>query len=157
MSYICITTFIEIDGGSGGRYQNSNTSANNSGRISLNGTSHSYLGFIYQGAAKNRSGDNIESALVLSANQISMNAVRTAVANKAKVKVTTCLMNSTFTSVQRVLTVENWLATSMSYDIETIEVLLSSAIDAVGAEAPNRSLTRDMVGDLPVSGSIQAR
>lgn len=155
MSYTCITTFIEIVGG--GRYQNSNTSVTNSGRLSLDGRTHSYLSFIYQGAAKNRSGDNLESALILSANQISMNVARAAIANKTQVKVTTCVMNESFTQVQKKLTTEYWLAASMSYDTETIEVLLSSAIDAVGAEVPNRVLTRDLVGDLPVSGSIAAR
>lgn len=160
MSFTCITTFVEISISASlevFRYQNSNTSVTNGGRISLNGDAHDYLSFIYQGAAKNRSGDNIEAALVLSANQISMNAARAAVANRAQAKVTTCVMDSSFTSVQRTLTTENWLATSMSYDTETIEVLLSSAIDAVGAETPNRVLTRDLVGDLPVSGSISAR
>ena len=55
------------------------------------------------------------------------------------------------------LTEENWLASSMSYDPEAIEIILSSAIDAVGANAPNRVLTRDIVGSLPVTGSLQNR
>jgi phage-related protein len=79
------------------------------------------------------------------------------VRKKAKVKVETYVMNSTFTETQRLLTEENWIAASMSYDTETIEILLSSAIDAVGANAPNRVLTRDLVGALPVSGTITNR
>jgi hypothetical protein len=146
MSFAAITTFIEIDGT--GKYQNSKVG-------SLLGVP--YLSFIYQGAAKNRTGDNIESALVLSANQISMNAVRDAVANQRKVSVTTALMSDDFSSKQRDLTIEHWIAASMSYDTETIEVLLSSAIDAVGAITPSRVLTRLLVGDLPVSGSIYNR
>ena len=146
MSFAAITTFIEIEGS--GRYQNSKIGT-------LLGVS--YLSFIYQGAAKNRTGDNLESALVLAANQVSMNAVRDAVANQRKVKVTTALMSDDFSRKQRDLTVEYWIAASMSYDTESIEVLLSSAIDAVGAETPNRVLTRDLVGDLPVSGSIYNR
>lgn len=154
MSYTCITTFITIeDGMTVSHYQNSNTTKD----LSLEGNAHKYLSFIYQGAAKNRTGDNIESALVLSANQISMSAVRSAVANRAKVRVTTCVMDNDFNRQTSTLTEENWLAASMSYDTETIEVLLSSAIDAVGAIAPNRVLTRDAVGDLPVSGSISNR
>lgn len=86
-----------------------------------------------------------------------MNAARRAVREKASVKVETYVMNSTFTSRVSPLTEENWIAASMSYDTETIEILLSSAIDAVGANAPNRVLTRDLVGDLPVSGTITNR
>lgn len=143
MSFAAITTFIEIEGK--GSFQNSKTGT-------LLGST--YLSFIYQGAAKNRTGDNIESALVLSANQISMNAVRDAVANQSQVGVITRLMSDDFSRSQRILTIERWIAASMSYDTETIEVLLSSAIDAVGAITPSRVLTRELVGDLPVSGSI---
>ena len=156
MSYTRITTFITIDEGPKvpfhpdfkPRYQNSTL-----GEIG----EFKYLSFIYQGAAKNRTGDNIESSLILSANLLSMNAARSAVRKKAKVKVETYVMNSTFTETQRLLTEENWIAASMSYDTETIEILLSSAIDAVGANAPNRVLTRDFVGALPVSGTITNR
>ena len=55
------------------------------------------------------------------------------------------------------LTEEQWLASSMSYDPEAIEIILSSAIDAVGANAPDKVLTRDIVGALPITGSIQNR
>ena len=57
----------------------------------------------------------------------------------------------------KLLTRETWLAASMAYDPMTVEVLLSSAIDAVGANAPNRVLTTAMVGHLPITGSIQSR
>ena len=56
----------------------------------------------------------------------------------------------------------NWIkhaeiAASMSYDFETIEIVLSSSIDAVGTTAPNRRLTTGLVGSLPVTGDIQNR
>lgn len=146
MSFAAITTFIDIEGS--GTFQNSKIGT-------LLGVP--YLSFIYQGAAKNRTGDNLESALVLAANQVSMNAVRDAVANQSKVTVRTALMSDDFSTMQRELAVEYWIAASMSYDTESIEVLLSSAIDAVGARTPNRVLTRELVGDLPVSGSIFSR
>lgn len=150
MSFAAIATFIAIEQSIEDTYRNFQNAK--VGTRSLLGVD--YLSFIYQGAAKNRNGDNLESALVLSANQISMNEVREAVANQRKVIVTTRLMSDDFSRKQRDLTVDYWIAASMSYDTETIEVLLSSAIDAVGATTPNSVLTRDLVGDLPVSGSI---
>ena len=146
MSIQRVTTFITIDGGD--QWQN--------GKIGGIGD-HSYLSFIYQGAAKNRTGDNLESSLVLAANQLSMNAVRDAVQSRSKVNVQTYLMDETFDRKLNKLAEETWIAASMSFDTETIEVLLSSAIDAVGATTPNRVLTRDLVGALPVSGSIYNR
>ena len=119
-------------------------------------SSHNYLSFIYQGAARNRSGDNMISSLLLANSEISMRFAVEAVTEKYHVKVETYLMTEAFEQKTK-LTEEQWLASSMSYDPETIEVILSSAIDAVGANAPSRVLTRDIVGSLPVTGSIQNR
>jgi hypothetical protein len=83
-----------------------------------------------------------------------MNHVRDAIAERHNAKIEVCKMNSNFT-VDEVLTVENWLIASFGYDATTIEVLLSSAIDAVGTTAPNRVFTTDIVGFLPRTGNIQ--
>ena len=115
-----------------------------------------YLSFLYQGAARNRSGDNMESSLILANNAIGMNHAREAVDNKYHIDVDTFLMNTDFTT-NKLLTRETWLAASLSYDPTTVEVLLSSAIDAVGANAPNKVLTTAMVGHLPITGTIQSR
>ena len=53
------------------------------------------------------------------------------------------------------LTGEQWLAASMRYDPQSIELLLSSAIDAVGANAPQQTLTRQRCAHLPLTGQIQ--
>ena len=117
-----------------------------------------YLPFLYQGATRSRSGDNLESSLILANNAISMNYAQQAVTNKYHIKVETYLMTESFAKKNTTpITSEEWLAASLSYNPETVEVLLSSAIDAVGANAPNRVLTRKMVGELPVTGQIQAR
>ena len=96
------------------------------------------------------------SSLILANSELSMNYAQQIVLNKYHVKVETWLMTDSFER-QTELTEEQWLASSMSYDPETIEVILSSAIDAVGANAPDRVLTRDIVGSLPVTGSLQNR
>ena len=114
-----------------------------------------YLPFIYQGAAKNRSGDNIEAGLVFANNILAMNRAREAVKEKWHVEVSVCIADPMTLDFQRTLTSDFWLATSMTYDFETIEVLLSSGIDAVGSNAPTRVLTNSMVGSLPTSGRIQ--
>ena len=117
---------------------------------------YNYLSFIYQGAARNRSGDNMTSSLLLANSEISMRFAVEAVTEKYHVKVETYLMTEAFEQKTK-LTEEQWLVSSMSYDPQTIEVILSSAIDAVGANAPDRVLTREIVGHLPVTGSLQNR
>ena len=123
--------------------------------ISCQWLSYDYLSFIYQGAAKNRSGDNMEAGLVMSSNPVSLERAREAVQQNWRVTVWTALKNDG--GDWKALTQEIWLAASMVYDVATVEVLLSSAIDAVGAVTPSRVLTQADVGRLPTTGNVQAR
>ncbi len=144
-------SFGALDNGSGVYVQSPNN------YITFNGENYYYLPFLYQGAAKNRSGDNLEAQLVLANNTLAMNRAREAVTNKWHIEVSVCIVNTSTLSPERTLTTDNWLASSLSYDPTTVEVLLSSAIDAVGSNAPSRVLTTAMVGALPTSGQMQNR
>ena len=156
MTVVALTNFIEVTDARGRlqfRFQNSKPGK----VIRYRNRNYSYLSFIYQGAAKNRSGDNLESNLVLSSNKISLGYAAEAARKRWNVRVDSCSMNPKTFAVGRTLSTEFWIAASMSYDVETVEMLLSSSIDAVGASAPTRVLTRKLVGSLPVSSSIQNR
>jgi len=93
----------------------------------------------------------------LAPNAVAMNIAREAVVNNWTVQVDTCSMNPQTFAVGKKLTSETWLAANMSYDPEKLVVLLSSGIDAVGASAPTRKLTLDLVGALPSTAQIQNR
>ena len=121
-----------------------------------------YLPFIYQGTTINKSGDNIESNLILANHPLSMAKAQQAVLNKYFVEVNVCIMknddiNTLENGSKSILTTDTWLAASLSYDPEVVEVLLSSAVDAVGVNVPNIVLTTDAVGKLPVTSDIQNR
>ena len=173
MSLTAITTFIKIidkDGNVQRRYQNGKQNPNNldESKISFQfpgdpaSSDYLFLNFIYQGAAKNNSGDNLEAALVLANNQVSMSHAQAAIKNKYSVEVFVSKVDPVTMNPQKIygnnfLTRDNWLVTSLSYDAETIEILLSSSIDAVGTTAPNRRLTAGIVGALPITADIQNR
>ena len=126
--------------------------------ILFNGKNYHYLPFIYQGTTINRSGDNIESNLIMGNHPLSMAKAQEAVVNSYFVEVNVCIVaNNDIDNITNVLTTDTWLASSLSYDPEAIEVLLSSAIDAVGVNVPNLVLTTDAVGKLPVTSDIQNR
>ena len=152
MSLVALTNFITITNPNGSvanipdKFQN--------GRHSPAISGFQYLSFIYQGAARNRSGDNMTSSLLLANNELSMNYAQQIVINKYHVKVETWLMTEAFERSKE-LTEEQWLASSMSYDPESIEIILSSAIDAVGANAPQQTLTKSRCSHLPLTGQIQ--
>ena len=126
--------------------------------IVFNGKNYHYLPFIYQGTTINRSGDNIESNLIMGNHPLSMAKAQEAVLNNYFVEVNVCIVaNDDIDNIKRVLTTDTWLAASLSYDPEVVEVLLSSAVDAVGVNVPNIVLTSEAVGKLPVTSDIQNR
>ena len=126
------------------------------GKYDANVNGHTYLSFIYQGAAMNRTGDNLEASLVLANSPLSMGFVNQFVEEGYYVEVEVWLMNSDF-SRNSMLTKEYWLASGMRYDPESIELLLSSAIDAVGAQVPQKTLSTEQCKQLPLTGTIQNR
>ena len=126
--------------------------------ISFNGKNYHYLPFVYQGTTINRSGDNIESNLIMANHPLSMAKAQEAVLNRYFVEVNVCIAaNDNIDNITNVLTTDTWLAASMSYNSEVVEVLLSSAVDAVGVNVPSIVLTTQAVGKLPVSSDIQNR
>ena len=156
MSIQALTTFIEVttaDGSVQHRFQNSQVGTT----INLDGVPYVYLSFIYQGATKTTAGDNLIATLILSANPISMSYAHEGVMNKWNLKVDTCLMDPETFTPKRKLTTEYWIASSMGYDATTVELELSSSLDAISAVTPNRVFTRGNVGELPTSSTIQAR
>tara|TARA_Y100001951_G_C11195025_1_gene213773 strand:- start:107 stop:604 length:498 start_codon:yes stop_codon:yes gene_type:complete len=163
MSITYLTTFLELkhpnDPNATERFQNSlkgdmNNPAAASNKIQKDTEEFKFLPFIYQGAAKSKSGDNLEAQIVLANNSVAMNHVNDALKNRCNVTVSVCKMKEDFT-VDHVLTTEHWLLASFAYDATTIEVLLSSSIDAVGTTAPNRVFTTAIVGFLPRTANIQ--
>lgn len=156
MTVVALTNFFEAtdsDGVVQARYQNSKPGE----AIRHRGADYYYLPFIYQGATVTRTGDNLEAAMVLAVNELALNNATAAVRGHWNVRMDSCSMNPKTFEVAKLLTTETWIAASMSYDVESVEVLLSSSIDAVGSNAPQRVLTRAMVGSLPVTASIQNR
>ena len=93
---------------------------------------------------------------------LSMAKAQEAVLNRYFVEVNVCIMkNDDIDTLENgsksILTTDTWLAASLSYDPEVVEVLLSSAVDAVGVNVPNIVLTTQAVGKLPVTSDIQNR
>ena len=154
MTVVALTAFVTVkkkDGTVEHKFQNGKHTA-------VYG--HSFLSFIYQGAAMNRSGDNLEASIVLANNPLSMSYVKDFVDNKYSIKVETFLMTADFDKDISAanggkISGELWLAAGMRYDPESIELILSSAIDAVGANAPQQTLTKRRCSHLPLTGQLQ--
>ena len=160
MTVVALTAFVTVKQKNGSvehRFQNGRHSHPTQGN-KVDG--YDYLSFIYQGAAMNRSGDNLEASIILANNPLSMSYVKDFVEQKYYIQVETFLMTTDFNKDTAAknggrLTGEYWLAAGMRYDPESIELLLSSAIDAVGANAPQQTLTKKRCAHLPLTGQLQ--
>lgn len=152
MSITALTTFVRIQNKSGKTQLKIQNGAE--GQVKLDGTNYDYLGFVYSGSAVNLTGDNLEASLVFSSNWLTLGYAEKAVMNSWRVRVTTCVMKESNWTVANTLTQEFWVVASMGYDDTQVELLLGSGIDAVGANAPTRTLSTALVGQLPVTGAI---
>ena len=181
MSAIALVTFIEIydpklvdnNGNIANavqyRFQNSEpSSAGITDSKVGGGAKFNFLSFLYQGATRSKDGDNLEAAIVLAnesedregsigTNKLSMSYAAEAVNSGWSIRVSTCKMTDlTFSAVETVLGVDTWKISSMGYNNTTIEILLSSSIDAVGGNI-GRFLTSSLVGNLPITGRLATR
>ena len=165
MTIQAITTFIRVfDTNNVQRYlfQNSKTDANISYQPdeascfdgNTDSLSYPYLPFIYNGATKSNAGDNLESFLTLAVNELSLSRANELVQNSYSVEVFTVLMDAETFAANRTLTVECWMVSGMTYDVQGVQLRLSTAIDAIASVTPNKVLRTEMVGALPVSSRI---
>tara|TARA_B100001250_G_C19640234_1_gene717923 strand:+ start:188 stop:721 length:534 start_codon:yes stop_codon:yes gene_type:complete len=177
MSALALVTFIEIydpekvpasgniSGAIQHRFQNSEPTSSG---ITFNGATFNFLSFLYQGATRSKDGNNLESTLILAnesndregsvgTNKLSMSYAAEAVDKGWSVRVSTCEMTDlTFSSVKTTIVVDTWKIASMGYDNTSIEILLTSTIDAVSGNI-GRFLTSSLVGHLPVTASMRTR
>ena len=141
------------------RFQNANTQQ----ALTHNGYLYTFLSFIYEGATRTRTGDNIQAGLVVSTNPISVDYAYDIVMMdfsqsqhhiKRQIKVETVLMDNAFINSTKTLTTEYWVGASMNYDAEMVEITLASAVDAVFAGLPGMYLDENNVGRLPTTSRI---
>ena len=181
MSAIALVTFIEIynpkdvptsgDISSAVQYRFQNSEPSSAGITDSKvggGAKFNFLSFLYQGATRSKDGDNLEAAIILAnesedregsmgTNKLSMSYAAEAVNSGWSIKVSTCKMTDlTFNAVETVLAIDTWKISSMGYNNTTIEILLSSSIDAVGGNI-GRFLTSSLVGNLPITGRLATR
>ena len=88
MTVVALTAFVTVkqkDGTVEHKFQNGKHTAV---------TGYAYLSFIYQGAAMNRSGDNLEASIILANNPLSMSYVKDFVEQKYYIQVETFLISN---------------------------------------------------------------
>ena len=117
---------------------------------------------LYQGAAKNRSGDNLEAGLLFANNDLAMNYAQEAVLNKYYVEIFVSVVNPATLEPKQIygnyfLTRDNWLAASMSYDFETIPKALLDEVEKEFTKEYHqvqnkiKTIIQRVMGDTPIN------
>lgn len=113
-------------------------------------TSANFLPFGFSGAVINRNGDNVSATLVFPNTQLTRPWASEAITNGWIASVAVFQVN-TGTEVYRY----TGQVGSGSWDETAVRLELNTILDAVGSDAPFRSLSEDLVGPLPTSSSVR--
>lgn len=123
--------------------------------ISYSGGSYGFLPFGFSGVTVNRTGDNTEASLVLPNNSLSRNWAIEAIEQRWLAQVQMMMLDpsnrSSFTQMHQYV----GQAAGGQWDETSLELVLSTVLDAVGTDVPVRRLTQKLIGAIPVTSGLQ--
>jgi len=146
------------------RFQNFFISKNkqliHQGKTDDNPQKYGFAPFGFSGVTVNRTGDGLEATLVFPNNELTRSWAVRAIENSDIMEVDLLIIedsdpesgpgatHSTAHTYTGQVTGGQWDNTSLNLE-------LSSVLDAVGTDVPRRSLTQRMVGNLPITNSVR--
>jgi hypothetical protein len=124
------------------------------------GSEYEFAPFGFSGVTVNRSGDGLESTLVFPNNELTRSFAVDAIDNFAIAKVDVLIIEDTDsdtgpTATHNIVHTFTGQVTGGQWDETSLNMELSSVLDAVGTDIPRRSLTQELVGNLPISNSVR--
>ena len=121
--------------------------------------------FGFSGVTVNRTGDGLEASLVFPNNDLTRSWGIAAIENSYLMVVEVLIIENSDDNEGQVITspgttvvhTYTGLVTGGQWDNTSLNLELSSVLDAVGTDVPRRTLTQRMVGNLPISNSVRLR
>jgi hypothetical protein len=153
MSTQAFAHYLQLRGTSTQSFQNYWINEN----VTFNGITYSFLPFAFSGVTVTRSGDNQPAALVFPNNQLSRDWIETAVTQQWIATCQTLLLEPHDNTGGRVLSTYTAQIVSGSWSEAQVELRMASVLDAVGADLPRKRLTKQLVGKLPLTASVNLR
>lgn len=123
--------------------------------ITYNGGSYGFLPFGFSGVTVNRTGDNTEASLVLPNNDLSRNWAVEAIDRRWLAQVEVILLDPDNRSTFNQLHTYVGQVAGGKWDESSLQLTLSTVLDAVGADVPGRRLTQKLIGAIPVTSGLQ--
>lgn len=115
---------------------------------------YGFLPFGFSGTTANRQGDNSETVLVFPNNELSRSWSLEALETDWTAEVSVYLMNPSDSTVRTLLYDYTGQVTSGGWDETSLNLKLTTVLDAVSANVPVRVMHRRLVGKLPTSSGV---
>ena len=121
---------------------------------------YTFAPFGFSGVTVNRTGDGLEATLVFPNNELTRSWAVKAIQNSYIMEVDVLIIedsdpDSGLTANHSTVHTYTGQVTGGQWDNTSLNLELSSVLDAVGTDVPRRSLTQRMVGNLPISNSVR--
>ena len=119
--------------------------------------SYDFVPFGFSGVTVNRTGDGMEATLVFPNNDLSRGWAVLAIRDHYVVQVEVLIVDSSNPSSGTHQSVHSYTGqiTGGTWDNVSLNLQLSSVLDAVGTDIPRRALTKKLVGNLPVANNVR--
>ena len=150
---LAIGNFLTLRTGGNVRHRFQNFFINET--VQHDGSSFGFLPFGFSGVTINRTGDNTEASLVLPNNQLARAWAVEAIEARWLAHVQLMVLDpDDRTSFQQLHQYFGKVA-SGNWDETTVQLTLSTVLDAVGADVPMRRLTQRLIGAIPVTSGVR--
>ena len=129
-------------------------------QLTHGGDEYQFIPFGFSGVTVNRTGDGMEATLVFPNNKVSRDWGVKAIEESYLMEVEVLIIedsdpDSGLTATHTTVHTYTGQVTGGQWDNVSLNLELSSVLDAVGTDVPRRSLTQRMVGNLPISNSVR--
>lgn len=118
--------------------------------------SYAFAPFQAEGALASLNGDNENLRILFPNIEVALRLVEQANGNRlSELTFVTAWLNASEQTINTVT--DYYIGIGASYNDTTIELRFRSAVDSVGSAFPARTLTRDLVGPLPLNSELYLR
>ena len=124
--------------------------------MTYDGQTYGFVPFGFSGVTVNRTGDGLESSLVFPNNDLTRGWAVEAINEHYVMEVDVLIIDSTSAtgSHTRVHTYTGQVVGGQ-WDNVSLNLQLGGVLDAVGTDVPRRSLTRKLIGNLPITNNVR--
>jgi|TARA_S200002703_G_C3669882_1_gene205666 hypothetical protein len=124
--------------------------------MTYNDDTYTFVPFGFSGVTVNRTGDGLESSLVFPNNDLTRGWAVEAIDQHYVMEVDVLIIDSTSATGSHT-PVHTYIGQVVGgqWDNASLTLQLGTVLDAVGTDVPRRSLTRQLIGNLPVSNNVR--